>query len=549
MPLQLESNTTPTSPCSSSSPSSPSANTRSKSRVSGDHYAFAPPISKRALPRAWERKPATPFAPRTDTHKIWKRCEKLLGMWGYKREGAPSENGRSVKRLRVDDGVNKGAGFLGTRYEDLGEGGRRKAWCAVELDEGICLVADEEMSAEDVFAALDKATFSSLMLDTARDDIAAGDSRAAGAEAAEEETSSFQTAHDDLAFVRPFRPRSAQIMSDSKRIDAMIDKLASPISFKRIGRKRNSRVTEDKIADVEQRGRIQKDQRPQNATDTPDDLETQTTNDSCKTPASPSKDLSMTETDDREYLHAFITRAKARKAARAMVGSESSSTETSRPVASSPRTRSRTALAMLDRKSSPPSVTGEVGLLGPTVEQNSVMLPGLGETSPLRKSSRTRLQRPQRNQPAVPCTIHFRRSNGTEFIFLQKTDAQQIALATRSNTRRNRGEGLGPKMKLEALSVQAPPSPTKIERKRKNSKQVSWDEGLAYFAPEEVQPTTETAEGPTEQKTPLKRSRRLAQGRGTPAPRRKMAETAIAMDAAEDPTPRKRTRTSTKGKT
>ena len=451
-----------------------------------------------------------------------------------------------MKRLRVEGELEE-VGFVGTRFEGFGDGERRKNWCAVELDEGICLFADQETNRGSVLAALEEATNTSFVSEPVYSDGDAGESRTTEKEEAEKDYNSFQTAQGYHVCLRPFQSRHAQVMSDSDRIDAMIDKLASPISLGRIDRRQSPPVVRGDIAGADEIGGVQEERHALNANVRPLGAATQSVISSCEMAVSPgnaaaqnvSKDSSTTETDHREYLHAFVTRAKAKKAA--MLNQEST---THYLAASSPQTRSRTALTMLDRNSSSP--TSEVGLRERKLEHENIVVTDVGETSPSRKSNQTRLPRSQRNQPATPNMIHFRRPNGTEFIFLQKTDAQRIAIATRSNTRRNRGEGLQPRMKLEVLSTQTQPSPTKIERKKKkNSKQVSWDEGLAYFAPEQVPATMASVEEQPEQKTPVKRSRRLAQGKGTPAPKEKMAETAMDI---ETPSTKRRARTSAKSK-
>lgn len=52
-------------------------------------------------------------------------------------------------------------------------------------------------------------------------------------------------------------------------------------------------------------------------------------------------------------------------------------------------------------------------------------------------------------------TISLRRAKGTEFVFLQRTEAQEIALATRRNTKRNKGDAQLPPVVLEGLARQA----------------------------------------------------------------------------------------------
>lgn len=69
-----------------------------------------------------------------------------------------------------------------------------------------------------------------------------------------------------------------------------------------------------------------------------------------------------------------------------------------------------------------------------------------------RRSTRTTVK-PQRHIPAVPNQIPLRRSNGTEFVFLQKTEAQRLALTTKANTKRNKGDAQLPHKVLPGLQA------------------------------------------------------------------------------------------------
>ena len=230
------------------------------------------------------------------------------------------------------------------------------------------------------------------------------------------------------------------------------------------------------------------------------------------------KPSNLVHDEDTDYLHAFLTRAKAKKAAR------EASPEKVDSTAPSPLTRSRAALMPLSpNKQSPTKSQANLASVDPL--QASEELDETKTSSPCRRSGRTRLPRPQKAPAVNPSTIPVRRSNGTEFVFLQRTDAQQIALATRSNTRRNKGEAVMPKVKLQALSErQKSPSKSPV-KKRKGSKEVSWNDQPSYLGPQtDEKPEEDAKEQPKEVKPKARKLRRLGAGNGTPAPRRVMAE-------------------------
>lgn len=542
--------TTPPAPCSSP-PSFPQSEINNL-YLSGQPCKFTPDIPKKA-PRAWERKPATPFAPRSESHKIWKRCKQRLDRTCATRE---REFWRTVKRMRTEE-TRRGdedehgygaAAFIGTRYDDVRdmESERRRKLVTGYSHEGMHFSAKERRNGDVITGP--KAAAPSLMAPEVSENFGSVVSERPD----EDENDTAMAMGHMQHMVRSTAPRRSKGRPSAGRINAIFDGRSSPMSTKTRREKQSSIVAEiDQRAAAEKR-QIEEKQQLQNARDETSPAEKQVVVGSCKKAPS-SEDQVVQEVpkisfavdgDDTEYLHAFLTRAKAKRAARAIMSPQSQAgTGKQRQTASSPQTRSRTALATLDRNSPSPKKITKPDAQTEKLDQNGMILSDLTATSPLRKSSRNRLPRPQARQAATPSSISFRRSNGTEFIFLQKTEAQQIAMATRSNTRRNKGEALQPKMKLEALSPQTVSSPTKVGRKRGNSKQVSWDEGLAYFAQAEVQPL-ESVEEQREEQTPVKRSRRLAGGKGTPAPKKKMAEAAM-----HTITPTSRTRARTKGRT
>ena len=225
----------------------------------------------------------------------------------------------------------------------------------------------------------------------------------------------------------------------------------------------------------------------------------------------PTKPTAIVQDDDTDYLHAFLTRAKAKKAAR-----EASPQKVDR-VPPSPMTRSRAALVQLSTNSLSPRKPAKPQLDTPDELE---VLDTNRAGSPCRRSGRTRLPRPQKAPIVTPNTIPVRRSNGTEFVFLQNTDTAQVALATRTNTKRNKGEAVAPKMKLQALSL-APKSPSKSPRPRRG-REVSWKEEATYFGTqaddaEEAEEKLKADERPRTRKV-----RRLGAANGTPAPKKMM---------------------------
>ncbi|KAF7511922.1 hypothetical protein GJ744_003155 [Endocarpon pusillum] len=482
--------------------SSPSLPPRSEcsalgSALQASRCAFTPPTLDR-VPRPWERRPATPFAPRTETHKIWKRCERVAGQRSKsqaKTMNRHDERLRMVKRLRVDslrngDDERDGSwdeGFVGTRFEELnceGEERRRKLSNAIPCKD-LCANEDRNKSGgilpiesdSRYSAARTTATFDGSASPTPPRSICSGGPTI--------------LADDDepAAKGRELQEKQSIQETDQDSIPGKIQALHGCIG--------------DTALFVEEKAKI----------------------------------CHLADGEDTEYLHAFLTRARAKKAARNLPSPQRQiSKEKQKPAASSPQTRSRTVLATLDKNSPSPTKTRKLDTPSDRFDQDQTMLSDMKATSPVRKSGRARLPQPQCHQPATPSSFPFRRSNGTEFVFLQKTEAQQIAIATRSNTKRNKGDGMHPRKKLEALSSQQEPSPAKTARRKKNGKRVLWDEGLAYFAPGELQASDMPREQ-TEAETPVKRSRRLAPRRGTPAPKKKMADAAVDVATPLPPPP------------
>lgn len=222
--------------------------------------------------------------------------------------------------------------------------------------------------------------------------------------------------------------------------------------------------------------------------------------------------------EDAALLSEFLSRAQAKRAANAaMAGEEKSEVRQKKEeVLSSPAVQSRRALEELDVNS--PSIKSSTST--PVKAEKLPESPDASEpadtdqltsspTAARRRSSRTKPTGQTRSlRPAVPNQIPVRRANGTEFVFLQRTEAQELALATRKNTRRNKGNALLPRYLLQAIVKQERKDETtqplaQIEGKdgsrqsRKHAavpKQVCWKEDqLVEYAPEKRSfPATES---------------------------------------------------------
>ncbi|KAJ5138598.1 uncharacterized protein N7515_003446 [Penicillium bovifimosum] len=228
--------------------------------------------------------------------------------------------------------------------------------------------------------------------------------------------------------------------------------------------------------------------------------------------------------EDAELLNDFLSKAKAKRAAKSMdsedaeamdVSSGSPSSEESPEVECS-TPRSRRALEELNTNSpspvklhiSPSKYDVERGAER-TNDQETIIPKEIKEEAPpnpaRRRSSRTK----DSSAPNARNTISLRRAKGTEFIFLQRTEAQQIALATKRNTRLNKGKSVAPNVALEALAQQASEEarqsssePNESSRNRtslrgltKPRKQVTWnEERMAEYEEYEVMEDQEAEE-------------------------------------------------------
>ena len=156
------------------------------------------------------------------------------------------------------------------------------------------------------------------------------------------------------------------------------------------------------------------------------------------------------------------------------------------------------------------------------------------EITSCRRSTRTRLPAPVKGVPGAPSFIPVRRADGTDPVVLQKSQAQELAMVTRANTRRNKGQSKPPLLALQDLPVEITEaaSSTTVKRRAANSKTVGWAEQLASYQ------DAKEAEEAEETRHKVRKMRGLgAASNGTPAPKR---TTAVVSTSNGTPAPKRR---------
>ncbi|KAJ5567449.1 hypothetical protein N7535_006755 [Penicillium sp. DV-2018c] len=429
----------------------------------GTSFSFTPVKALSALPRLWDRKLSTPIRGADKTKKLWKRIRfPFIGMATATESAATaigvsrnSDYQRGVKRRCVDpadahqetEPEQRGRSFLETKWEMQASRKKRKM---PEFDFNI-----HEDRSQGMFGF---------------------------------------TANQPTDVVG----------------DAPADSLRQPVGLVETP---EMPVDNDAMA-------IDVDITTPDAKTTEESESTQSSHDSSATPNSATEDLtqeqevklvrsalrSSLDGEDAELLNDFLLKAKAKRAAKAVdpedaeamaVSSGSSSSEESPEVECS-TPRSRRVLDELNTNSpspvklhiSPSKYDVKRDVEG-AIDQETIVPKEIKEeeapSSPApRRSSRTK----DSSAPNVRNTISLRRAKGTEFIFLQRTEAQQIALATKRNTRLNKGKAVAPNVALEVLAQQASEesrqsssepnesshNSTSLRGLTKPRKQVTWNE-------------------------------------------------------------------------
>ena len=605
--LQLQPQT-PTTPSSSfetyTTPSFDTASLASDSEIESDddeerqnsnkHCGFTPYRGIGRLPRAWERKAATPFAPRSDGQRIWKRVPlaetQSRNVSGV--EGQGEDAVKVVKKMRMDVSQCENDGILGdsivveTKVEGLQEleDVRRKVSGALpSIESNTSPQTTEEPTITTIVHDLaedDTAQMLDTQIHNENGALSSTDNTVHSIETEErgvedscasanelQDTCNSHREQEDQGQATILEASSDVITSQSVSIfDQDLFNISKDNNSKAEVPDTSSTISSNELDDQIPADAINREGNDLNVNN---DVPTSETGASDSHPSGtlhnserrrssffsvltglgvlqPSGDVSLSQNapqeallqsaaspnDDTAFLHAFLSRTRAQKLVRAQLCPEKSSID-------KVEIEDGEVLAPADDTNSAVTDTQASLDLDPNDTEANL-------TSPCRRSSRTRLPRPQKMAPAFPSSIPVRRSNGTEFIFLQKSESQEVAIATRVNTRRNKGDAQPPRMKLPQLrdpnyvnnlnSMAARTSPNR----RTKRKEVSWNEAqltemyeIASTEPANVQDEggdqTETVAADTVViKASARKMRKLGTVNGTPAPKR------MTMDEAED---------------
>lgn len=232
--------------------------------------------------------------------------------------------------------------------------------------------------------------------------------------------------------------------------------------------------------------------------------------------------------DDTSMLKDFLSRAQARKLAK-----DAAPTADLPSAVPSPRRSSRKGLGNLDgnspirkpcelanRAGTPPGKEGVEAMMHAAENAETV-----AQASPVRRSTRKRVAAPApaKTTTGAPSFIPVRRADGTDPVKLQKSVAQELALVTQTNTRRNKGQAKPPAMILKTLTLEHYEEATKGGHALRNCKSVGWDKKLVYYQ-DGTEAIVSVASQPEETRPKARRLRGLGAGNGTPAPKKKTAD-------------------------
>ena len=242
--------------------------------------------------------------------------------------------------------------------------------------------------------------------------------------------------------------------------------------------------------------------------------------------------------DDTSVLKDFLNRAQARKAAKDTL-------EVPKSLQESPRRSPRktpqprhgiTTPSQKLKELTPRNIAARPNTQPDKSKNNHTYVNGVEEpaTEPTscRRSARNRAAGPPKTASGGPSLIPVRRADGTEPVVLQKSEAQEVALVTRANTRRNKGQSKPPLLALHDLPVETFEVMTIAKQRAADAKAVAWAEELASYY--------ETNNGKKEegdQRRQIRRMRGLGAAKGTPVARKTRA---VAPPSNGTPAPKRR---------
>ena len=240
--------------------------------------------------------------------------------------------------------------------------------------------------------------------------------------------------------------------------------------------------------------------------------------------------------DDTSMLKDFLNRAQARKALQKPTLSAPDAPMTRHSPRRSPRkthgpqagqaSSPQKLQNIADRPGTPPGTPKTEALDSDEGEEVTA------EPASCRRSTRTRLPAPSKAPPGAPSFIPVRRADGTDPVILQKSQAQELAVSTRANTRRNKGQSKPPLLALQDLPTESADVAITTKQRAERAKSVAWAERLASY--KDARADGDDGE---EKRPKVRRLRGLGAVNGTPAAKR---TTAVVGTSNGTPAPKRR---------
>ena len=243
--------------------------------------------------------------------------------------------------------------------------------------------------------------------------------------------------------------------------------------------------------------------------------------------------------DDTSMLKDFLNRAQARKAAQKPLLSAPDAAISQHSPRRSPRkmlgsqdgqgSGPQKARNMANRANTPPSKPKTEAIDSDDGEEQTAET---AEPASCRRSARTRLPAPSKAPASAPSFIPVRRADGTDAVVLQKSQAQEVAVTTRANTRRNKGQSKPPLLALQDLPPESADVASTGRPGTEKGKSVAWAERLASYRDAKGE-----ADEVEERRAKVRRLRGLGAVNGIPAAKR---TTAVVSSSNGTPAPKGR---------
>ncbi|OAP58191.1 hypothetical protein AYL99_07281 [Fonsecaea erecta] len=456
----------------------PEPDTENKSSSPPRCYTFTPQHVK-SLPRAWERRPATPFVARNDTQKIWKRVP--LGVIGTNigknwRKETKRLSTRPVKKLRIahlgEEEEKENVDYVASRWDEDGmttPSPKRKA-----LECGA--VADRERGLDDRIE--DDEDSGPPEHGTASPILGSHDKAESWMEGEGVGIETVPSTVSDIFDASLEAVALPQVLSPTTQPPHV----SSTFSLQPVTIQSVSHIPMTPLDGDTTSCGVREQDSPSSSIPVSSDRSTMESIDN------------PPDHDDTAFLHDFLSRARARKAAKEQGLGDI--------LAQTGETAAETANSLVE-ESRFCHIEDVTSLSVPVVdeEKTPTNLPAAPEPeismSP-RRSSRlvTRLPRLQKPVTSLPNNVPLKRLSGTEFIAANH-EAQSMAVATRTNTKSNKSGAVSAKVRLIQLNAELKarqssaaegvkePNPETLSKKKNNKKkEVTWAEKLATFQEE-----------------------------------------------------------------